>query len=172
MFTQTTDRRFGLSLLLLVMFATSCATAEREQISQQDPTLHAPPPASEKTVVTSAATANAYERPTIIIQPVQEPAPTTRVVDPYQMRTVKGMSKRRVTLDMREVDIQNALRLFASEGNINISADGDVSGTVTLSVRNAPIDQVFLTMLQSLDLGYEQRGGIIRVAQRAKFEER
>jgi type IV pilus assembly protein PilQ len=100
---------------------------------------------------------------------VQDEPPTERVVDPFRAKSVVGMSKHRISLDMREVDVANALRLFASEGGVNIIADDEVKGTVTLTVRDAPIDQVFLTMLQSLDLGYEQRGDIIRVAPREKL---
>lgn len=158
------------SMSLALIFA-GCATSAGSVQHAEDAELHPPPPASEKAIHSAAASPpdKPYARPTIVIRPVQEEPATERVVDPYRAVTVAGMSKRRISIDMREVDIANALRLFASEGGVNIIADEEVKGTVTLTVRDAPVDQVFLTMLQSLDLGYEQRGDIIRVAPREKL---
>lgn len=153
------------ALLALV----GCATAGETADSHQAHELHAPPPASQKVSEITTDAAQPYARHTIVLRPVQDEPPTERVVDPFRAKSVVGMSKHRISLDMREVDVANALRLFASEGGVNIIADDEVKGTVTLTVRDAPIDQVFLTMLQSLDLGYEQRGDIIRVAPREKL---
>jgi type IV pilus assembly protein PilQ len=47
---------------------------------------------------------------------------------------------------------------------VNIIASSGVSGTVTMRLRSVPLDQVFLTILQSLQLGFELRGNVIRVA--------
>lgn len=158
------------SMSLALIFA-GCATSAGSEQHAEDAELHPPPPASEKVAHPAVASPQPYARSTIVIRPVQEEPATERVVDPYRAATVAGMSKRRISIDMREVDIANALRLFASEGGVNIIADEEVKGTVTLTVRDAPVDQVFLTMLQSLDLGYEQRGDIIRVAPREKLLE-
>lgn len=102
------------------------------------------------------------------------------VTDPTQVSSVPGMSRKRMTIDLREADIQNVLRLLAKEGGVNIVSGAGVGGTVTLRLRSVPIDEVFLTVLQSRGLGFEKRGNVIRVApqdtlrdeQQARAEER
>jgi type IV pilus assembly protein PilQ len=86
------------------------------------------------------------------------------VSDPTQVSSVPGMSRKRMTIDLREADIQNVLRLLAKEGGVNIVSGAGVSGTVTLRLRSVPLDEVFLTVLQSRGLGFEKRGNVIRVA--------
>lgn len=86
------------------------------------------------------------------------------VSDPTQVSSVPGMSRKRLTIDLREADIQNVLRLLAKEGGVNIVSGAGVGGTVTLRLRSVPLDEVFLTVLQSRGLGFEKRGNVIRVA--------
>lgn len=88
----------------------------------------------------------------------------TVVTDPTQVSTVPGMSRKRITIDLREADIQNVLRLLAKEGGVNIVSGAGVSGTVTVRLRSVPLDEVFLTVLQARSLGFEKRGNVIRVA--------
>lgn len=99
-------------------------------------------------------------------------APPELVVDPSKVNRVRGMGRKRLTIDLRDADIQNVLRLVAKEGGVNIIAGDDVKGTVTMSLRQVMLDQVFLTILQSKSLGYEMRGNVIRVApQKTLIEE-
>lgn len=86
------------------------------------------------------------------------------VPDPTQVSTVPGMNRKRVTLDLREADIQNVLRLIAKEGGVNIVSGDGVGGAVTIRLRSVPLDEVFLTILQAQQLGFEKRGNVIRVA--------
>lgn len=91
-------------------------------------------------------------------------APPRIVTDPSKETRVPGMSRKRLTIDLREADLQNVLRLISKEGGINIITSDDVKGTVTMRLRSVPLEQVFLTILQSKSLGYELRGNILRVA--------
>lgn len=86
------------------------------------------------------------------------------VADPTKVSTVPGMKRKRLTIDLRSADIQNVLRLIAKEGGVNIISGEGVSGSVTMRLRSVPLDQVFLTILQSQGLGFEVRGNVIRVA--------
>lgn len=81
------------------------------------------------------------------------------------------MARKRITIDLRNADIQNVLRLIADEGNINIVASDDVTGTVTLRLRSVPLDEALAIILQSKGLGWQQQGNIIRVAPQTVFEE-
>lgn len=80
------------------------------------------------------------------------------VADPTKVNTVPGMKRKRLTIDLRQADIQNVLRLLAKEGGVNIITGDGVSGSVTMRLRSVPLDQVFLTILQSQGLGFEVRG--------------
>lgn len=91
-------------------------------------------------------------------------APPQVVTDPTKVNRVRGMSRKRLTIDLRDADIQNVLRLVAKEGSVNIIAGDDVKGTVTMRLRSVPLEEVFLTILQSSSLGFEMRGNVIRVA--------
>jgi type IV pilus assembly protein PilQ len=85
---------------------------------------------------------------------------------------VPRLSRRfRVTIDVVSADIQNVLRLFSDQGDVNIIASGGVSGTITLRLRAVPLDLAFALILQSQGLGFEQRGNIIRVAPQTEFDE-
>lgn len=86
------------------------------------------------------------------------------VTDPTQVSSVPGMSRKRITIDLRGADIQNVLRLLAKEGGVNIVSGEGVSGDVTIRLRSVPLDEVFLTVLQARGLGFEKRGNVIRVA--------
>ena len=91
------------------------------------------------------------------------------VVDPTQVSRVPGMRRVRMTIDLREVDIQNVLRMIAKEGGVNIVVGEGVSGNVTMRLKRVPVDEVFLTVLQARGLGFEKRGNVIRVAPQDKL---
>lgn len=91
-------------------------------------------------------------------------------INPFLQRP--RMTRKRITIDLRDAGIQNVLRLIADEGNINIVAGAGVGGSITLRLRSVPLDDALVVILRSQNLGWEQQGNIIRVAPMAEFEER
>lgn len=81
------------------------------------------------------------------------------------------MTQKRITIDLREADIANVLRLIADEGNVNIIASSDVNGSITLRLRSVPLDEAMVVILRSRGLGWEQTGSIIRVAPAEVFQQ-
>jgi type IV pilus assembly protein PilQ len=73
-------------------------------------------------------------------------------------------SGRRIDLDLKDADIHNILRLLADVGHVNIVTADDVSGTVTIRMRNVPWDQALDVVLQAKSLGMVRAGNLIRVA--------
>ncbi|MDP3277420.1 MAG: type IV pilus secretin PilQ [Deltaproteobacteria bacterium] len=71
---------------------------------------------------------------------------------------------RRVDIDLRDADIHNVLRLLAEVGAVNIVASDDVSGQITIRMRNVPWDQALDVILSARTLGMQRNGNIIRVA--------
>ncbi len=86
---------------------------------------------------------------------------------PLQVRGARGRrrySGRRVDLDFKDADIHNILRLLADVGGVNIVTADDVTGSVTIRMRNVPWDQALDVILQAKGLGMVRRGNLIRVA--------
>ncbi len=71
---------------------------------------------------------------------------------------------RRISLDLKDAEILNVLRLLADVSKLNIVAADDVSGKVTLKLRNVPWDQALDIILQAKKLDKTRNGNIIRVA--------
>jgi type IV pilus assembly protein PilQ len=83
------------------------------------------------------------------------------------MQQERRFTGRRVDLDLKDADIKDVFRTLAKVGRVNIVAGDDVSGSVTITMRNVPWDQALDTILQAKKLGMVRRGNIIRVAQMA-----
>ncbi|MEM9187840.1 MAG: type IV pilus secretin PilQ [Myxococcota bacterium] len=92
---------------------------------------------------------------------------------PLQVRSARSRrrySGRRIDLDFKDADIHNILRLLAEVGNVNIVTSDEVTGTVTIRMRNVPWDQALDVILQAKGLGLVRRGNLIRVAQLETLE--
>ncbi len=77
---------------------------------------------------------------------------------------------RRIDLDLKDADIHNILRLLADVGRVNIVTADDVSGNVTIRMRNVPWDQALDVVLQAKGLGMVRTGNLIRVAPLATLQ--
>lgn len=75
-----------------------------------------------------------------------------------------GYSGRRIDLDLKDADIHNVLRLIGDVSRRNIIVTDDVSGSVTIRLRNVPWDQALAVILQSKKLGMVEQGNMIRIA--------
>lgn len=76
----------------------------------------------------------------------------------------KGYTGRRISLEFHDIEIRNLLRLIADVSRKNMVVADEVSGKVTVSLRNVPWDQALDLVLRSKGLGKEEMGNIIRVA--------
>ncbi len=77
---------------------------------------------------------------------------------------------RRIDLDFKDADIHNILRLLADVGKVNIVTADDVSGSVTIKMKNVPWDQALDVILQAKGLGMIRSGNLIRVAKADALE--
>jgi type IV pilus assembly protein PilQ len=81
---------------------------------------------------------------------------------------VAGQQRRytghRIDLDFKDASIHEVLRLLSDVGHVNIVAADNVSGSVTIRMRNVPWDQALDTVLQAKGLGMVRQGNMIRVA--------
>ena len=86
---------------------------------------------------------------------------------PQQRRNYVG---KRVSFEFKDIDIHNLLRIIAEISKKNIVVADDVSGKITVRLRNVPWDQALDLVLRSKSLGKEEFGNIIRVAPLATLE--
>ncbi|MCX7943656.1 MAG: type IV pilus secretin PilQ [Deltaproteobacteria bacterium] len=76
-------------------------------------------------------------------------------------KTYKG---KRISMDFKDANIHNILRLISEVAKINIVTSDDVKGNVTVTLRNVPWDQALEIILKTKGLGMKKVGNIIRVA--------
>jgi MSHA biogenesis protein MshL len=95
------------------------------------------------------------------IQPVPEKA--------MRADTFAGFSKR-VSLDLRGMDIIDTLKFLAMQGNLNIVASKDVSGKITLFLKDVTIADVLDIILVSNNLALELKEDIIMVITEKEYE--
>jgi type IV pilus assembly protein PilQ len=87
-----------------------------------------------------------------VIQPEKnDMAKTTKVFD--------GM----VSLDFRDADIKDVLRVLSYKSGVNIVAGPEVAGLVTIQLENVPWQRALDIVLQTYGYAYERRESIISV---------
>jgi type IV pilus assembly protein PilQ len=99
---------------------------------------------------------------------------TTRSLNPVKVEDVySALSKpverqpyrgKKISLDLQDADVVNVLRLLADVGRVNIVFGSDVSGKVTVNLKNIPWDQALDIVLMTNGLDKVRLGNIIRVA--------
>ena len=70
---------------------------------------------------------------------------------------------RPITLQVRDVDVTDVLRLIGEASGFNMVIGDDVKGKVTLSLVDVPWDQALDVVLHTQELGADRNKGILRV---------
>jgi type IV pilus assembly protein PilQ len=71
---------------------------------------------------------------------------------------------RRISLDFKEVEIADVLRLIAEVSDLNVIAGDEVKGKVTIRLVDVPWDQALDVILLTKGLGFARIGNVLRVA--------
>jgi type IV pilus assembly protein PilQ len=113
------------------------------------------------------------KKPEKVLPPVEEkPIPQTQVTKKAEeekkvgeeVTSEKFYTGRRLSLDFKDADIKNILRLIAEVSNFNIITGDDVTGKVTMRLVDVPWDQALDVILQARSLGMSKVGNVIRIA--------
>ena len=88
------------------------------------------------------------------------------------MNNLTGIQNNKVTLDLRDIEVKDALKFLAEKANMNIVPTSGVSGRVTLMIREAPVAEVFEIVIRSNNLAYEKIGDIYNVMTETEYKER
>lgn len=68
-----------------------------------------------------------------------------------------------VTLDLKDADIRNVMRIISMKSNVNIVAGAEVQGPVTIRLVDVPWEKALEVVLKTYGFAYERDGNIIRV---------
>jgi len=78
--------------------------------------------------------------------------------------TVESLSvSQNVTLDFKEADIQNVLKIISYKSGINIVTTPDVIGNVTIRLVDVPWERALDVILKTYGFGYQKQGNVILV---------
>lgn len=75
----------------------------------------------------------------------------------------------RITIDVKDGDVIDVVRLLAEVGGFQVVADSGVSCRVTLKLKDVEWPTVLDVALRSCGLAREEAGGVVRVAPAAKL---
>jgi type IV pilus assembly protein PilQ len=91
-------------------------------------------------------------------------SPEAQILDEAVMKEAsRPLPDQRVTMTMRNTDVNVILRALARSADQNIMMNEGVAGITNISVINTPWDQVFRAILATRGLTYTWEGDIIRV---------
>lgn len=113
-------------------------------------------------VVVLLSFVNSYAQP---VPNAAQPATTasTDEVAPPMSDKMTVSKEGNVTVDFREADIRNVLRILAYKSGVNIVAGPEVVGLVTIQLTDVPWQQALDVILSTYGYGYDQKGKIITV---------
>lgn len=84
---------------------------------------------------------------------------------------VPRYSGRKISLDLQDTEISNALRIIAEVSDLNIIASDDVVGQVTLRLVDVPWDQALDVILKTNALDKVLEGNVMRIAPIGKLRD-
>ena len=132
-------------------FSSALAAPKPEPVYSDIPGVTSPALPAQTNPPPGAAVQPPPEAP-VVVQP--EPAPL--IEDETKGKTV-------YSFQATDLDLRSALATFAKANNLNIVPDNDVTGTVTLDVRDLPLSLMMRAILEASDCSWQQQGGLIRV---------
>jgi len=80
----------------------------------------------------------------------------------------EDLGEGKVTLDFKDADITNVLRILSLKSGVNIVAGPEVTGTVTIRLADVPWQKALEVVLRAYGYVYERDGNIVRVTTREK----
>ncbi|MFH1621954.1 MAG: secretin N-terminal domain-containing protein [Candidatus Omnitrophota bacterium] len=82
----------------------------------------------------------------------------------------ENTSPRKISLDIKGMDILDVLKLLAKEGNLNVVTGKNVTGRVSMFLKDVNVWDAFEIIIASNGLAYEKKNGIINVMSSRDYE--
>ena len=90
--------------------------------------------------------------------------------EPQKAEETAAMTSGNVTLDFKDADIMNVLRILSYKSGVNIVAGQDVSGPITIRLTDVPWEKALEVILRTYGYTYEREDNIIRVTTTENLE--
>jgi type IV pilus assembly protein PilQ len=97
--------------------------------------------------------------------PSPAPAYTTVVVESHEAK----YTGQPISLSLKDADVRDVLKTFATLTRLNIVVDPSVKGSVTVELREVPWDQAFELILTINGLDYQYENNVVYVAPKTKL---
>jgi len=96
-------------------------------------------------------------------EPQESPVPFegSSIEEPFAEGSLSASEN--VTLDFKEADIQNVLKIISYKSGVNIVSTPDVIGNVTIKLVDVPWETALDVLLKTYGFGYQRQGNIILV---------
>ena len=109
--------------------------------------------------------ASSPARPSPCARPRLPPSswPRRRPRRPRRRRLRRPNGSKLITLEFKDADVINLLRILSAESGRNIVAGDDVKGKLSVSLRNVTWEQALDTILEVKGLQKLDKGGVIRI---------
>jgi type IV pilus assembly protein PilQ len=129
----------------------------------------APVPVS-KEPVSPAPVVAAVTTPVPVAMTPAPPAPSRMVAQatstpppPAPPASTPASGEKLISLDFKDADVVNLLRILAAESGRNIVSGDDVKGRVSISLKNVTWEQALDTILEVRGLAKVEKDGVIRI---------
>jgi len=91
--------------------------------------------------------------------------------EPLSLSANHEYTGQRISLDFKDADIQNVLRILADVSGLNIITTDDVQGKITMRLVDVPWDQALDAILKARGLDMVRDGNIVRVSTVEKLKD-
>ncbi len=186
--TGTAENAPAAHLMLVAEFESAAAAEAEFDGETVTPPAAAEPPAAEPPAAEPPARVAAAEPAAKQPAPAAEPEPAAASEPPapppahvasvphapppaQPLRHESTFTGQRISLDFKDADIQNVLRVLADVSGLNIIATDDVKGKVTLHLNDVPWDQALDLVLRSNRLEKTQEGNVVRISTVSRLKE-
>lgn len=82
----------------------------------------------------------------------------------------KKDDEKNITLDVKNMDVIDVLKILADEGQLNLSIDGNVKGRITLFLKDINVNDALDIVLLSSSLACEKQGEILYILPERNYE--
>jgi type II secretory pathway component GspD/PulD (secretin) len=167
----------GLTAAEIPMVTADTQELETLESETQHPTMGHPtgsisqPFLPTETPPESEAPPETEQLPPSLEGPSEQPPVEATSVQPSSAVSAVSEDSSRITLDIKGMDVVDVLQLLAKRANLNIIVGKNVTGRVTLFLKDVSVEEAFEIILLSNNLASERTGEIINVMTQADYEQ-
>jgi type IV pilus assembly protein PilQ len=131
--------------------------ATEKQLAAEPKAAEAPKPVMSTTMATPAPKVRVVQAPRSNTPSVTAPAA------PMPTPAAPPENQRLISLDFKDADVVNLLRILAAESGRNIVISDDVRGKMSISLRNVPWSVALETVMEARGLVKTERDNVVRI---------